>query len=138
MYWVLLPLVSNPSRPPLGWDNQVKNDIIINYDLQVEKSIFRNDLSILGIQGRSRLGTLHTDLAAGIWFRLDARNGYFNRLGPSGDNGLNFVMHISATTSHIFYDATLQGGMFNKTSTYYISEENKAYIAVFLFLFDMV
>ncbi|HEC44464.1 MAG TPA: DUF2219 family protein [Bacteroides sp.] len=77
-----------------------------------------------GVQGRSRLGTLHTDLSAGMWFRLDGRSGYFKRLGPSGEEGLNFLMHFSATVSRVFYDATLQGGMFNNTSTYYISDEN--------------
>jgi lipid A 3-O-deacylase len=116
--------ISNPSRPPQGWDNQVKNDIIINYNFQFEKSFLQNKLSMFGIQGRSRLGTLHTDVSAGMWFRLDARSGYFQRLGPSGGKGFNFLMHFSANASHVFYDATLQGGMFNKSSSYFITDEN--------------
>ena len=115
--------ISNPSRPPQGWDNQVKNDIIINYNFQFEKSFLHSKLSMFGIQGRSRLGTLHTDVSAGMWFRLDARSGYFQRLGPSGGKRLNLLMHFSASATHVFYDATLQGGMFNKSSSYYIIDE---------------
>lgn len=31
--------VSNPSRPPQGWDNQVQNDLILNYNFQFEKRL---------------------------------------------------------------------------------------------------
>jgi len=117
-------VVSNPSRPPQGWENQLQNDIILNYDFELEKRIAQSDLTMLGIQSRIRLGTLHTDLAAGMWFRLDKRKGYFNRLGPSGEKSLNFIIHFSATANYVFYDATLQGGVFNKTSPYLIPSEN--------------
>jgi hypothetical protein len=110
--------VSNPSRPPQGWDYQVRNDLILNYDIQVEKGFFTKGSSIFGVRGMGRLGTLHTDLEAGLWFRIDARKGYFNRFGPSGKPGFNVVFSLSANTRYVFYDATLQGGVFNKTSPY--------------------
>ncbi len=116
--------VSNPSRPPQGWDYQVQNDLILNYDIQVEKGFINKGNSIFGVKGKSRLGTLHTDLEAGLWFRFDARNGYFNRFGPSGEPGFNVVFFLSANTRYVFYDATLQGGVFNKTSPYVLSSEN--------------
>ncbi|MDX2430199.1 MAG: DUF2219 family protein [Bacteroides sp.] len=116
--------VSNPSRPPKGWDYQLQNDFIINYDIQIEKGIFSKDLASFGFKGKSRLGTLHTDLEAGLWFLLDARKGYFNRFGPSGEPGLNVVFKLSAGARYIFYDATLQGGVFNKTSPYVIPSDN--------------
>jgi len=120
----LAHLVSNPSRPPQGWDHQVRNDLLINYDIQIKKGIVNNDIAFFGIKGKGRLGTLHTDLEAGLWFMLDARKGYFQRFGPSGDPGLNVVFQLSASARHIFYDATLQGGIFNKTSPYVITSDN--------------
>ncbi len=114
----LAHLVSNPSRPPQGWDYQVQNDLILNYDLQIEKGIINTDVASFGIKGQGRLGTLHTDLEAGLWFRIDARKGYFKRFGPSGEPGFNVVFSLSANTRYVFYDATLQGGVFNKTSPY--------------------
>ena len=120
----LAHLLSNPSRPPQGWDNQVQNDLIINYDLQVEKGFSPHKMALFGIKGKGRLGTLHTDLEAGLWFRLDARNGYFNRLGPMGGPGLNVVFSLSTTASYVFYDATLQGGMLNRSSPYIVPPEH--------------
>jgi len=120
----LAHLISNPSRPPKGWDNQVQNDLIINYDLQVEKGFTHHEMALFGVKGKGRLGTLNTDLEAGLWLRLDARNGYFNRLGPMGGPGLNVVFGLSATASYIFYDATLQGGMLNRSSPYIVPPEH--------------
>jgi len=115
--------VSNPSRPPQGWDYQLTNDFIINYDLRVEKSIIHNQSTMLGWLGQGRFGTLHTDMESGLWFRLDARKGFFQRLGPSGGRGLNSILHLSASASYVFYNATLQGGVFNRTSPYIISSD---------------
>jgi hypothetical protein len=116
--------VSNPSRPPEGWDNQLQNDIIVNYKAQVDKGMVHREAIIFGITGKGRLGTLHTDLEAGLWFRLDAGNGYFYRFGPSCDHGFNVKFFMSANMRHVFYDATLQGGVFNKTSLYIITPED--------------
>lgn len=119
----LAHLLSNPSRPPQGWDYQVRNDLIINYDLQVEKGFIPHQMAQFGIKGKGRLGTLHTDLETGFWFRLDARNGYFNRLGPKGGSGMNVVFSLSATASYVFYDATLQGGVINRSSPYIVAPD---------------
>jgi lipid A 3-O-deacylase len=119
----LAHLLSNPSRPPQGWDYQVRNDLIFNYDLQLEKGFIPHEKALFGIKGKGRLGTLHTDLEAGLWFRFDARNGYFNRLGPKGGPGMNVVFSLSATASYVFYDATLQGGVINRSSPYIVASD---------------
>jgi lipid A 3-O-deacylase len=119
----LAHLVSNPSRPPQGWDYQVRNDLILNYDLQIEKGFRPQKSTLFGVKGKGRLGTLHTDLEAGLWFRFDARNGYFQRLGPMGGPGLNVVFGLSASASYVFYDATLQGGVINRSSPYIVAPD---------------
>ncbi len=120
----LAHLVSNPSRPPQGWDYQVRNDLIVNYDLQVEKGLIQHGIALFGLKGKGRLGTLHTDLETGLWFRLDARKGYFNRFGPSGGPGLNVIFLLSASATYVFYDATLQGGVINKSSPYILAPDH--------------
>ena len=120
----LAHLIYNPSRPPQGWEVQMHNDLILNYDLLVEKSLYRNRTTMMGILGGSRLGTLHSDLDGGAWFRFDRRNGYFDRIGPGGGKGLNTILHLAAGAKYVFYDATLQGGMFNKTSPHVIPAEH--------------
>jgi hypothetical protein len=116
--------VSNPSRPPQGWEYQLRNDLLINYDIQMEKGILDKGFASFGIRGKSRLGTLHTDLEAGLWMILDARKSYFNRFGPSGDPGLHVLLRLFAGGRRIFYDATLQGGVFNKSNPYVLTSGN--------------
>ena len=78
--------VSNPSRPPQGWDYQIQNALILNYDFELEKQLIQYDLYRLGLNGDIRIGTLHTDLSGGLWWRLDPGNSYFERLGPGPAN----------------------------------------------------
>jgi len=113
--------ISNPSRPPQGWKYQLQNDVIVNYEVLVEKGIIKNDLFIVGGVGSGRLGTLHSDLEGGLWFMLDPGDRYFNKIGPRGGPGLQFGFHFSTTARYVLYDATLQGGIFNKTSPYALS-----------------
>jgi hypothetical protein len=112
--------MSNPSRPPMGWDYQVKNDIILNYELGAEKNLVPLGQFMAGIRGKGRLGTLHTDVETGIWLAFDRRKGHFRRMGPSGEPGLNLVFRTAILARFVVYDATLQGGMFNRTSPYFI------------------
>jgi hypothetical protein len=109
-----------PSNPPKGWDYQVHNDVILNYDFMIDKEIHRDDITILGVKGGGRLGTLQTDLSGGIWFRMESGQEYFNHLGPDPDNPMNLYLQAAGTGRFVVYDATLQGGLFNKTSPYVI------------------
>jgi lipid A 3-O-deacylase len=110
-----------PSHPPKGWDYQVRNDVILNYDFVVEKEFYRDDVTILGVKSLARLGTLHTDFAGGIWFRMELGQEYFQRLGPNPRHSFNLYYQMETTGRFVIYDATLQGGLFNKTSPYVIA-----------------
>jgi len=109
-----------PSNPPKGWDHQVKNDVILNYDFLVDKEILRDGVSVFGLKGIARMGTLHTDFSGGIWYRLDISQDYFERLGPGTQNKFNLYFQMEGTGRFVIYDATLQGGLFNTTSPYVI------------------
>jgi hypothetical protein len=113
-----------PSHPPKGWDYQVHNDVILNYDFMIDKEIHRDDITIMGAKGIGRLGTLHTDFSGGIWFRMELGQEYFERLGPSPDNPFNLYFQMEGTGRFVIYDATLQGGLFNNTSPYVIASES--------------
>lgn len=115
--------LTNPSNFPMAWEEQIKNDFILNYELQIEKALYSSNAALMGVKERARLGSLRTDLESGLWYRVDANNGYFRRLGPSGNPGFNLVFYISASVRYVFYDGTLQGGLINKTSPYVISSE---------------
>jgi len=113
-----------PSNPPKGWDYQVQNDVILNYDLMVDKELLRDGVSVFGLKGIARMGTLHTDFSGGIWYRLDMGQDYFERLGPGTENKFNLYFQMEGTGRFVIYDATLQGGLFNTTSPYVIPAES--------------
>ncbi len=111
---------------PLGWEYQIQNDIVLNYDLWFEKQWFLQGKfsanTILGAQA----GTLYDK----AWFGASAYYSYIQNGFQSSNDLLSRIQKNAAFNWRLFvdlrsslniYDATLQGGMFNKSSVYTIS-----------------
>lgn len=109
---------------PQGWQNQIRNDIILNYEVEYERGLFflKNYFSLSGKAG-ARGGTLNTKAYAGVIFMT----GYFD------DPFTNFMkqkrkkqvyLYAEPLLNIVGYDATLQGGIFNRTSPYTISSND--------------
>ena len=109
-----------PSDPAQGWDNQVGNDLMLNYNLSVDKEIIRDEYSQLILHGRARLGTVYTDVSAGFRSRMEYDPKYFHFVEPDPGRRINFYVEFGADLKFVGYDASLQGGMFNRTSPYTI------------------
>jgi lipid A 3-O-deacylase len=117
---------------PLGWEYQIKNDLVLNYHLTYEKGIYNRRNIDLNLSGSGSLGTLYTNISGGFLFRTGLQNPYFINLGQSKrrsnrENGLRNTQVIFFVTSRaklVGYDATLEGGFFNKSSVYTISSSN--------------
>lgn len=106
---------------PHGWDNQIQNDIILNYQVNYEQQLAAYKKSfLLAADGYARAGTLSDKAGVGVTLmfgyfdspfeRTETKNKHF-RIYAYEHPGFNFVG----------YDATLQGGFFNKDSPYTIS-----------------
>ena len=118
-----------PNSEPLGWEYQIKNDVILNYSVMMEKGVYmRRNLEIIG-NGSSSLGSLYTNMSGGFRFRTGIMNPYFSNLGLSR-HSKNKEERLKTTQVYFFltgngklvgYDATLQGGLFNKNSSYSLS-----------------
>lgn len=113
---------------PVGWQNQIQNDLVLNYTAVFEKGLINPQYFDLNIFADARIGTLYDNLGAGLRLRAGKLNPYFGmpalaRPGsPEGRNVLNLQYGILAGTRlrAIFYDATLQGGPFNRNNHYTI------------------
>tara|TARA_R100000935_G_scaffold13495_3_gene27079 strand:- start:15 stop:977 length:963 start_codon:yes stop_codon:yes gene_type:complete len=106
---------------PLGWRNQIKNDVVINYELGYEKELYRlQDWFALQSNSAIRLGTLSTNASVGLQTTLGLINSPFT----ASDVNKKFKLYgySQVTGSVIGYDASLQGGIFNKTSPYTIAD----------------
>jgi hypothetical protein len=103
---------------PHGWQHQIQNDIIINYQLNYEKQLFRyNNLLAISALGKLYAGTLNTRANFGITLCAGQLSpSYRTRSKP-----FSIIAYTTPSVSAVGYNATLQGGLFNRTSPYTIS-----------------
>lgn len=114
---------------PIGWKYQIQNDIILNFQAQIEKGIISNRNFELNISAQSSAGTLNTDLGGALMVRLGRFNNYFKGFYTAKPGTIEYtksqklIYWISAEISQqfIFYNATLNGGFFQKNSPYTLS-----------------
>ena len=104
---------------PQGWGNQVRNDLILNYEAGIEREVYRAGRSLLVTgSGVARLGTYNTAVTAGTTLMLGRVGTPFSAI-PSTRRA--FYLYLKPQLNVVGYDATLQGGLFNRTSPYTIS-----------------
>ncbi len=120
---------------PLGWENQLKTDYIINYRVSLEKGfVNQKHLEVIG-RVTAKIGSLYTDMFFGLTGRIGILNPYFNNLGMdrlSKHNNSNFQLHgvLKGGVKLVGYNATLQGGLFNDKSIYTISNNRVSRLVI--------
>ncbi len=114
---------------PLGWQNQIQNDVVVNYEVGVERNLVSSPgLFVMNANWKIRAGTLNTKASVGAVFLLGRLNGciasLFTKVHSSSPHKLTFHLYWQPMVNLVGYDATLQGGVFNKNSPYTISAED--------------
>ncbi len=107
------------NKLPKGWRYQIQNDIIINYQLNYERKLLENDIGfLLNAAAEARLGTFHNRIGGGFNFMI----GHFNNPYQSGKRKkMEYYFFGQSRVNFIGYDATMQGGLFNRKSPYTIA-----------------
>lgn len=107
---------------PEGWRNQIRNDVVLNYEVGYEKQLFRYR-NFFSVQSNSNLqiGTLFSNASVG--FNLVA--GLINTPFSSEEEQKKFQLYLYAQPlgKIVGYDATLQGGLISEESPYTIPSE---------------
>lgn len=113
-----------PNAIPHGWPNQIANDLMLNYQIAYEKQIIGlNNYLNISATALARLGTVSTKAAAGLTVMTGIFNNPYTSL--TGKNKkFQLYMYDHPELSVVGYDATLQGGLFNKESPYTIAANN--------------
>ena len=120
---------------PLGWENQLQTNYIINYRAKFEKGLFnRKHREIIG-QTSVSLGTLYTDASVGLMGRMGFFSPYFSNLGMDKyskyrKSNFQFYGILKLNAKVVGYNATLQGGVFNNESIYTISDNRITRVVV--------
>lgn len=109
---------------PAGWQNQLSNDLVVNYSLGIEKGLaLGENLEMIGtLDGQA--GTLYNELSAGAGLRLSNGGGYFESIflssrPGSGKGRIHYFTMLSLDGTLVGYDATLQGGPFTRAQNVY-------------------
>jgi lipid A 3-O-deacylase len=106
---------------PHGWQNQIRNDIIINYQLNFEKKLVSaGNNFLLNATAEARIGTLNDKLSGGFNFMAGRFNKRFSSL-TSKSKKAEYYLYGQGRLNFIGYDASMQGGLFNRNSPYTIS-----------------
>ncbi len=107
---------------PQGWQHQIKNDVVVNYEISHEKQLVRyRNLFSLQSNATLRMGTLFTNASVGV----NAVFGIINSPFSSVKNKDKFRVYLYSQpiVNAVGYDATLQGGVFNNESVYTIPSD---------------
>jgi lipid A 3-O-deacylase len=103
------------NRLPYGWQYQVSNDLILNYQLLIDKRLLAYHDFAFNINAMAEVGTLSTRADAGLSILV----GLFNR-STRNNRRLDLYAYSSPTLHAIAYNATLQGGLIDRRSPYTI------------------
>jgi lipid A 3-O-deacylase len=109
---------------PHGWQYQVHNDAIINYQADYEKQLAAvPKLFSLDASGMARAGTLSDKASGGFTLMF----GYFDSpflTETARKSNFRIYAYEHPEVDAVGYDATLQGGLFNQSSPYTIGSGN--------------
>ncbi len=105
---------------PHGWQYQIKNDVIINYQVNYEKQLLNaENYFLLNTTAELRLGTLNNRASGGLNFMA----GLFNKrfVSIAAKPKAEYYFYAQGRGNVVGYDASLQGGLFNRSSPYTIA-----------------
>ncbi|TDE30335.1 lipid A deacylase LpxR family protein [Flavobacterium ranwuense] len=108
---------------PHGWQYQIKNDILLNYEIAHEKQLYKfHNLLALNSNAKLRLGTVNTNISGGLTTTLGKINFPFTSV--KNKNDFQIYGYLQGLVSIIGYDTSLQGGLFNRKSPYVIANSD--------------
>ncbi|MBC7510505.1 MAG: lipid A deacylase LpxR family protein [Ferruginibacter sp.] len=106
---------------PHGWQYQVQNDIILNYQLNYEKQLLSTGNNfLLNATAEARAGTLNDKISGGFNFMVGRFNKRFLPVEYKKRKA-EYYFYAQSRLHFIGYDASMQGGIFNRQSPYTIA-----------------
>lgn len=103
---------------PQGWDTQIHNDVILNYDIQLEKGLVESGLFSMSVLAGIQTGTLYSNAGGGIYARFGISDPLSGSPEKSGKAPWQAYLFFRGEGRIIGYDATLQGGLINRDNIY--------------------
>lgn len=110
------------NKLPIGWQYQVANDLLLNYQVNYEKKMLQSRWWLVNSMAEVRVGTLNTSLSGGVNFMIGRFNDPYSPKLSS--KKIQCYLYGQARVNIIGYDASLQGGLLNERSAYTIADSD--------------
>ena len=104
---------------PVGWNNQIKNTFVLDYFIKLEKGIISTPNLEINLTAGGNVGTIFNKINTGFLFRTGRFIPVLKGL-KTHNSAFQYWFFISGETNLVFYDATLQGSLFNDNNLYTI------------------
>ena len=114
------------ATPSEGWHNQIQNDICLQYNATIEKGLVNLPWLELNAFVSGTLGVPHTEANIGSYFRIGLFNDYFRGISVDVSSGWQAWIFCSESIYLVNYNATLQGGVYNKNNVHTINTINNS------------
>lgn len=103
-------------KHPQGWEQQVENDIVLSYSLKAEKALLSKSGGDITAYAELNAGTLYTNAVSGF----ELRTGHVGSWSFNYQGNWRAYIFARGQIKAVGYDATLQGGVINRNSSYTI------------------
>ena len=96
---------------PLGWQHQIKNSLIVNYSLRLDKGLIElPSIFFVSGFGQAKIGTFQSQISTGLDLSLGFRNHPFS----AGKHRFECYLYSQSALVLVGYDASLMGGIVNR------------------------
>jgi lipid A 3-O-deacylase len=107
---------------PLGWETQINSDIILNYNIQVQKALIYKENIALMADLDAEAGTLYTNAGAGFQFQAGKTEPIFGLSENQQWTEMEYYFFAKTNISFVAYNALLQGGVFNNDNVFTLNK----------------
>ena len=112
------------SDPAKGWENQVANDLAIQYKVKIEKGLINEDIFELNAYASGIIGSPHTEFSLGTFLRIGMFEDFFSGLGIGYGRDLQIYFFATGEITYMAYNAVLTGGLFHHGELFNIGNIN--------------
>lgn len=95
---------------PLGWESQIRNDVLLNYRMRYDKNLLSSNYFNLTGLAEFNAGTIYDNASVGANIRLGKMQGYF---ANARTKKLQLYGFAQGWVKGVAYNGTMQGGLFS-------------------------
>lgn len=103
---------------PHGWQNQMRNGLLLDYSVRLEKGLLVSPLFDVTAFGSMEAGTVFNNAGSGMMIRIGLLEPYF--FPPGYTKQLRLWLSGQAAVYGIAYNGTLQGALLSRENIYTI------------------